>query len=125
MNSFTFTEKMLKEAKKTTHGKKKCINPRPECLEKSTNHFILVAWDIWYNLAPFLRKELRRRSPKRHLTESNGDPLFEFRFEENKLKLVILQEWASKRLDLPKEYVFKHSPNILESYTEIITLFLK
>ncbi len=123
MNGFVFTEKMIRDAtgdEKTKVKKKTVYNPRPKWVEKSANHFILIAWDIWFNLAPFLKKELRKRSPKKLLLESNGDPLFELRFEENKLKLIILQEWAAKRLKLPMEYVFKNSPNLLESYTEII-----
>lgn len=123
MDGFVFTDDMIRDAIREVEaaGGKTICNPRPMAIEGSS-HFILMTWDYWFYLVSFLKKELRNRSPERSLQESNGSPLFELRFEDNKFKLIILQEWASKRLGLPQEYIVS-SADPLKSYIDILQAF--
>jgi len=121
---FIFTERMIKEAylQKETAKTKRGLNPFHRSLKKSGN-FTLLAWDNWILLAPFLKKELRKRCPGRNLNRSNGNPLFVFKHVDKVFELHTLQGWAAKKLGLPKVYTFKQS-NPTEVYVEIVCKFL-
>ncbi|HOW60918.1 MAG TPA: hypothetical protein P5548_04440 [Candidatus Moranbacteria bacterium] len=120
---FCFNGKEVTEVirKERASGKKKRNeNPRPERL-KNCSQFVGEAWDIWFHLHPALKKQLRKKSPNKSLVESNGNTIFEFKFEKDEFKLDILQDWAAERLGLPKEYKSrKQNINVIMFCAEVL-----
>lgn len=117
---FCFTGQEVVESKKEAGKKKSPENPLPERL-KGSSSFVKEAWDVWFHLHPALKRQLRKSSPNKSLRESNGDLIFKFQFERNQFKLIILQEWAAKRLGLPQEYTSKkHNIDVIIFCAEVL-----
>jgi len=122
---FVFTEEMIVEAKKKKESAKtkKGLNSYHRSLKKKGD-FVLLAWDYWLLIAPYLRNELQKRCPERNLDEDlEAFSLFELIHIDKFFELSISKKWAAKKLGLPKKYTFKQS-SPTEVYIEIICKFL-
>jgi hypothetical protein len=111
-SSFIFTSNMVYEVSFSNERNGK--NPLHDSLRESTD-FVKSNWDLFGNLAVFLKKELRKKSAKKSLREwKKGEVLFTLTYKDGIFEFC-LNPLAAKKLGMPEVSTFK---NLLDFYKE-------
>lgn len=104
-SSFVFTSNMVYEVSFSNRDRNG-NNPLHNSLENCSD-FVKLTWDLFLGFTPFVKKELRDRSPKRSLKEwKKEEIIFTLKYENGIFEFHI-HPLAAKRLGLPEVSTFK------------------